>query len=503
MPAESGAMAFRSLSSGALLAVVLLALVLRLQHLGNPILDRPSWRQGDTAMIARNFATKRYNIFYPQLNDQGPKSHYVELEAQIVPFISATLYKIFGVHEFIGRLTSIAFSVGTVWLVAVFARWLFASTLAGLFAGLAYAIMPGSIYYGRTFMPESAVVFFSTAAVYLTAQLLLGARPWRASTIVLAGLLLGIAFAAKPVSLLIVIPLIALFAYTWISGTAPRFSSLLPLVVIPAVILVGFDAIVSSHTQSQWARSIAEVQIWPALIGSLHDSKAFAEKAQAFLVALAMLRRTMIGPGLTILLGLGLIVSIRNGPARLLVYAWFLSALLYVWAVVTVVRVDYYLALLLPPAALVIGAFCSDVTVRVRQAVHGRLGRFLAAGAAALLLAAILAQNLLVLQPYYEFDTAAYRSALGLDAQLPRRAAVAIDRSDPALLYYIDRPGWIEDAFVWRTTQAEDAIAQGASYFIDVDPDGLRANPPLLNWVRGFPFHRMAPNWTIYLLRKP
>src|SRR5579875_2411622 len=104
----------RTAFSICLLAIVLIAVVLRLKGIHDPIMDHPNWRQGDTASIARNFATLNYNILYPQTNYDGPPPNYVELELQIVPFLAATLYKIFGVHEIFGRLISLAFGTATI-----------------------------------------------------------------------------------------------------------------------------------------------------------------------------------------------------------------------------------------------------------------------------------------------------------------------------------------------------------------------------------------------------
>ena len=84
----------------------------RLYHIHNPLLDHPAWRQGDTASIARNFATLKYSILYRKRLRRAA-ANYVELELQIVPF-AATLYKTFGVHEIFGRLITLCFSVGTV-----------------------------------------------------------------------------------------------------------------------------------------------------------------------------------------------------------------------------------------------------------------------------------------------------------------------------------------------------------------------------------------------------
>src|SRR5664279_6544607 len=151
-------------------ALVVAGLLLRLRGIHNPLLDHPGWRQGDTAAIARNFATLQFNIFYPQTDYNGPPPNYVELELQIVPFIAASLYKLFGIHEVLGRLISLTFGLGTIVVIGAFARWLFRSGVACLAAAALYAALPGSIYYSRTFMPDTAMVFFFTAAIYACAR---------------------------------------------------------------------------------------------------------------------------------------------------------------------------------------------------------------------------------------------------------------------------------------------------------------------------------------------
>ena len=86
------------------LAFTVVGALLRLKGIHDPIFDHPGWRQGDTAAIARNFAQLQYNILFPQTDYDGPPPNYVDRELQIVPFLAATLYKLFGVHEVFGRL---------------------------------------------------------------------------------------------------------------------------------------------------------------------------------------------------------------------------------------------------------------------------------------------------------------------------------------------------------------------------------------------------------------
>ncbi len=175
----------------------LVGLVLRLRGINDPLLDHPGWRQGDTAAIARNFATLNYNIFFPQTEYNGPAPNYVELELQIVPFLAATLYKLFGIHEVFGRLIAIGFGVATIAVVGAFARWLFASSAAGIAALALYAIFPGSVYYARTFQPDVAMVFFLTAGLYAFARWTVEAdgRSRRGAATVCV--LLALAFLAK------------------------------------------------------------------------------------------------------------------------------------------------------------------------------------------------------------------------------------------------------------------------------------------------------------------
>ena len=153
----------------AALAFTAAGAVLRFKGIHDPIFDHPGWRQGDTSAIARNFAQLQYNVFFPQVDYNGPPPHYVELELQIVPFLAATLYKIFGVHEVFGRLISLAFGIATIPVIAAFGRWLFRSDLTGIAAAAAFAVLPGAWYYSHTFMPDTAMVFFTTSALYACA----------------------------------------------------------------------------------------------------------------------------------------------------------------------------------------------------------------------------------------------------------------------------------------------------------------------------------------------
>ncbi|MDQ6930493.1 MAG: glycosyltransferase family 39 protein, partial [Candidatus Eremiobacteraeota bacterium] len=286
-----------SLWSIALGVILLLALMLRLKGIHNPIIDHPGWRQGDESAIARNFATLQYNPFFAQTDYNGPPPNYVELELQIVPFVAATLYKIFGVHEIFGRLISIVFSLGTVTLIAYFARWLFADWIAGLLAALLFAIMPGSFYYGRTFTPDTTMVFFFTAALYFVTRYLTEDKPlsWRGCA-VSAGLL-TLALLAKPVAAVALLPLAFVAIRRIRSGLPLRaLAPLALLFAVPLAVLWGYDRFESSIAEWHWASGIMRLHVLPGVKAAFSSSAGFALKWEYFKQIAGMLSTTMLGP---------------------------------------------------------------------------------------------------------------------------------------------------------------------------------------------------------------
>ena len=145
-----------SRTAWALLAISLLAGGLRLIHVTRPLVGHHSWRQADSAAVARNFVEEQYNILYPRIDWRGATEGHVECEFPIYQFILASIYRIAGVHEVIGRLLSIAFSLATVYGVYRLSA-LVATPSTGLWAALFYAVLPMPVFFGRALMPESPI----------------------------------------------------------------------------------------------------------------------------------------------------------------------------------------------------------------------------------------------------------------------------------------------------------------------------------------------------------
>ncbi len=480
-------------------AILLIALALRLGGIHNPILDHPGWRQGDTASIAKNFATLQYNIFYPQTNYNGPPPNYVELELQIVPIIAATLYKIVGVHEVIGRLTSIAFSLGTVAVLGFFARWLFASEIAGLFAALLFAIMPGSFFYGRTFTPDTTMVFLLTCALYVITRMLVDEETWSNRRTAGATALLTLAFLAKPVSLAALIPIGALIIERAVSGRTLRWAPLALLLVIPLAVLYGYDRAVAAHAEWHWASGITTLHVLPALAGSFQSLHALHVKFTLFEQVLGMLAYTMTGPAITALAILGFIFMPAATRSRTLLWGWLAGGLAYTYVVVTVERVDYYMYLLLPLAALSGAAFLTRLTSAIVNRPLDNAVKYGAAAAGVLALAGIVYQNLEIVKPYYAYNKQVYRNAIALNAMLAPGALIVMGHYDPSVLYYIGRYGWEEDPYLWTPFDEQSAIRKGARYFIAIEKNRFNRNVELCAWMQRFPIVNTRAQWLVYI----
>lgn len=149
-----------------LILMILFALLLRLHNITAPLIGKHSWRQADTAAIARNYYHNGYKFLYPQIDWRGDTPGYVESEFPIYEFIVALVYKITGVSESIGRFISIICS-----LISLYILYLLVKEISGikhaLWTSLFFTILSPSLYYSRTFQPESSLIMCIIIGIYL------------------------------------------------------------------------------------------------------------------------------------------------------------------------------------------------------------------------------------------------------------------------------------------------------------------------------------------------
>jgi len=90
--------------------IILLALAVRLVAINAPYTSTHWIKQLQIAPIAKNFYEDGYNILWPETDYSADRPGYIEIEFQLVTFLTALLYPIFGIHEWVGRAVTISFS---------------------------------------------------------------------------------------------------------------------------------------------------------------------------------------------------------------------------------------------------------------------------------------------------------------------------------------------------------------------------------------------------------
>lgn len=157
----------RDIKGFILLAAIFIGyFILQFSKLSNPGYEMiESWRQTDTYSIAINYLQYDMNPLAPQLNYDGIGNIYVQLELQIVPYLSALIFRCFGnTSVFVPRLLSILFYFGSAWFLFRILRK-FTSLWPAIMGILLYLFMPVSLIFSRAIMPEACAMFFYCGAI--------------------------------------------------------------------------------------------------------------------------------------------------------------------------------------------------------------------------------------------------------------------------------------------------------------------------------------------------
>lgn len=148
-------------SKRASFGLLALAFSIRLYGIDIPV---ASWRQADTAAMARNFHENQNALAFPEI-DWGGRTGFVEAEFPAFPFTVSLIYGIGGFAERYGRLLS-AFT----WTLSIALLYLLVSRTVdkntALWASLYHGILPLTLFFGRAFMIESTLIACLIASVY-------------------------------------------------------------------------------------------------------------------------------------------------------------------------------------------------------------------------------------------------------------------------------------------------------------------------------------------------
>lgn len=195
------------------LFVVALTTVVRLYKINEPVADWHSFRQVDTASVAQFFVRNGIDILHPRYHDlsniQSGKDNPKGWRMVELPLYQATAAVFFygfpswSVDIWL-RLVTIASAAGTSLLIMLLVSSAM-NPFTGILAGATYAILPYSIFYGRTILPETFAVFWATLSVYVAYRITLVKKGdwWLLLVASMAG---AIALLVKPTAGFLLLP---------------------------------------------------------------------------------------------------------------------------------------------------------------------------------------------------------------------------------------------------------------------------------------------------------
>ncbi|MEO7191940.1 MAG: hypothetical protein ABI051_12870 [Vicinamibacterales bacterium] len=463
----------RALGRVALIAALLLGFLVRASTFQSPLFDFHSWRQADTATIARNFARERFDPRYPQIDARGTSTAgYVETGLELEAWVVAALSRVTGFTPVLGRLVStLSFpAAGLLLFLFIRDRHGREAALAGVWI---YALgLPLTIYVDRAFLNESLLALLTIVTLRAAQQYLSGRRN-ALIVLLLATTLLGL---VKPPYLIVWTTVAALF----VEKRARRG-------------LIGWELPVGIGL------NLVAVMLWftHAHTLFLHTGFSFGTTDKLFDATLLTadyahvlgdrLTRDVLGPVVLALAGLGLWSAIRQGKraeaAGLAGFALYL-------VIVTGGNLahNYYQLQIVPVAvslaAAGVGALL-DRTASRGWSAQRRLYLTAVLLSLTTLTAFVRSVNF---HSWYSVDQARVRVCTDLGPQLGNRDLVAfIGYKSPDILFCLDHRGWLLD----EDTPPEDlrrVVAEGAAVIVvprqfedrlaALDPQSLR---PLLS----------------------
>ncbi|MFL6583988.1 MAG: ArnT family glycosyltransferase, partial [Chthoniobacterales bacterium] len=399
------------------LFIALGAVAVRLIAINQPFIDEWSWRQSDVAAIARNYFANGFRFAYPQIDWGGDATGYVGTEFPILPFAAATIYKLAGVREWVGRGESVLFFAIGLPFFFLLVRDVFDKRVS-VWAAFFYSFAPLSIAASRAFMPDIPSLSLAIIGLYFFLHWL---EAQRRSFFFISALVISAALLIKIPTALIGAPL---FCFAWQRFGRATFTQ-------PWLWLFAVIALVPSVLWYWHAHQIA-TRFYPH---HFFGAGGFTIENPSWYARIA--RQTAVS-SLTIpltVLALGGMFVLPQSKYRFAFHWWLAAMLIFIVAAGWGNRHQWYQLPLVPIAAVFAGCACEWIARRpgVRRML-----------ADASIVAIFLGAAFFGTRPFLRPAATSLRDVgLLLKRTAPPGALlIAADDGDPTIFYYAERKGW-------------------------------------------------------------
>ena len=422
--------------------------------LSNPAYETiESWRQTDTYSIAVNYVQYDMNPFAPQFNYDGIGNIYVQLELQIVPYLSALLFRLLGgATPVVPRLLSLLFYLGSAWFFFRILRR-FTVLWTALMGLLLYLFLPISMVFSRAIMPEACAMFFYCGAVWF---LLDWYQSKRRATYKLWLSAICMAFAILEKIPVAFAGLLVLACFVWKWGRACLHEkSFWGYGAVSLGLPLLYYAYVSVIATAKFVGGIASKHIFTEGLSAVFTSEAMdffrTELPKAFCPAIL----------LCACIGFFLCRTQRRKPLAV----WAVAFALELGVIVAVIRFGYYLIFVAPVLAALCAVFLEEVG---RKKPMACIACFL------VLFCLELFQSIPCWSDATQLDTEIASVAQSMEAISEQSDLFAVASGSPVYLNAANRHGYRANIGYYEEiptgAQAETAyyIARGVSYFVVV-----------------------------------
>lgn len=457
--------------------ILVLATAVRLVGLNAPFTSQHWIKQLQIAPIAKNFALKSPNLLWPETDYSADKPGYIEIEFQLVTWLTSFGYRVFGIHEWVGRLVTVTFSVGSMVLFYRLALMQL-GPVAAAYGLLVFAFLPSNWYFSRVLMSEPAMLFFSIAVIYAFSLWLdSGKRKHFVWTAVCGAL----CFLVKLPTVVLFIPLGYLAWCKYGRGVLRRKQlwALAAMMLVPALAYY-------LHAYLNIGRHYFTVGV--GFGGGMWFSPVdFLKPGNYSLMMDRLVRQHLTAVGVVLLI-LGL-TALAEGRVRITLFHIWLAGIAVYFVVVSGgnLRQNYYQLPMIPPAAALIALGWEQL------AQSRRFSRRLDALLAVVFLGLCVWGVEPMYQPYEPIHQAATELSL-LDPSHKER--VMLFPAGYGCLYYFDRPGWVgREGFGKAPNEVapedvpgpdyiQDRIRRGAHWAVYFDIKDATAQPQIQAYLR-------------------
>lgn len=467
--------------------IILAAGILRLPLLSLPLSvhGTDSWRQADTASIARHFYLNGYHLLYPQIYWGGNGPGFVETEFQLYTFIVSLLYGLFGEQVWLGRLVSFVLSLLTFVFFYLLAKWVLPEERSATWALAFFVFSPLFIRYSVAFMPEAMVMLFYIAALFLFYR---WTRNLQTRLLLISSICLALAILVKPTSIHIGLVLALLAMERLGLSVLKRWDVWFALLVslLPALFWYWH----ARNLYLEYGNTFGLFSGGDSKFGNLA-----VWLSPSFYVALAKLElKWVFAVGALIPFIIGLLFCFRNKGNWFAIYG-IITVGIYYMIVARYARQEWgiqYHVYMLPYAALCVGLGMDWLTRWLRQTP--KLAMALVSAAFFLYASMTFYSEMLTPPQDLLAQCAAYVQAVVPPGELivVSTTSVAMDHGvpnnyqDPQIFFYSRRYGWSLPADWHNAEKLIELRKAGADYFVIYSKELLDANPSLADYLKSY-----------------